>query len=364
MKSFIGLKQSQKSMDELDNRKSYLDIVRIFACFMVIINHTMGLMDQYGNISIYKWFVSDIIFGICKVGVTLFVFLTGILLLDKEETYAKWGKRILHMVVLAYVWSVIYGEFWNVYFSGKINLKVLWDCLLSFVYKEGSWHLWYLYMLIGIYIMLPMLRKIAIHMTQNDWKLFLGIWFIFGMAVPFCNTIFPSIIHFHQNFAVPLFTGFVPLLFVGNYVNKTNKKGGTVAAMAVLFLAIVIIVFFTYKHTSTEGHFSRIFDDSACFPVVLEAISIFYLIKSWGGNISNITVRRILKEVSECTFGIYLLHPIFLNSIYKTDMFKVMNEKYGMSLLFLLCLQIVAFLVCFLISYVIRRIPIMNRIVL
>ena len=109
-----------------------------------------------------------------------------------------------------------------------------------------------------------------------DWNMFLGLWFVFGMAVPFCNIIFPDMIHFHYYFSIPL-------LFVGNYIDdKLVKSSGIIVSVVVLLVAITINIYFTYSRTSMERSFSRIFDDATCFPVVLEAMAIFYLIKCWG----------------------------------------------------------------------------------
>ena len=73
----------------------YLDILKIFACFMVIINHTNGLILEnktFANTTFYC-----IMFSICKVAVPLFLMITGALILNRNYSYKKVLKCIFRV---------------------------------------------------------------------------------------------------------------------------------------------------------------------------------------------------------------------------------------------------------------------------
>ena len=59
----------------VESKKIYIDILRIFACFMVIINHTHGfILDYKSDINIIFY---CILFSLCKIGVPIFLMITS-----------------------------------------------------------------------------------------------------------------------------------------------------------------------------------------------------------------------------------------------------------------------------------------------
>ena len=80
----------------VDNKIMYIDILRIIACFMVIVNHSVGLCLNH------KTFLSStfycLSFSICKIGVPIFLMITGALILDKDYSYPKVFKCIIRVL--------------------------------------------------------------------------------------------------------------------------------------------------------------------------------------------------------------------------------------------------------------------------
>lgn len=361
-------KNEQQELN-VNTRKLYLDIIRIFACFMVIINHTLSARGMYGDIVFFKWLISDIGFALCKTGVTLFLMVSGALLLKrtKDESYKKIFKRCVHFILLAYVWAVIYGEYWSLYFTHTLSVNVLKTSFFSFLSQEGSWHLWYLYLIIGIYFMLPFLRRIVKDMDKRDWAVYLSMYAFLGLIIPFYNAINSSYpISFHRNFSVPLLCGFIGIYICACYIDELPlKKSYLIVAISAFVVGLFINVFISARFTIKAGEFSYVFDDASCLPVVLTAFGIFYIVKFVFNNISvSVVFTKMIKEMSLCTFGIYLIHPIFLNSLALLDWY---NEKWAdiiaKSLFLTFLLQIVTFIVCGMICTLIRRIPIIKKIV-
>ena len=146
------------------DRKIGYDIFRIFACFGVILNHTILIYDRYGEIHPWKYLVVTALFCLCKSAVTIYLLLSSALLLKKEESYRDWFfKRLLRMIFILIVWSIIYIDTneWR-----KSNSLI--HTISTIISRESSLHLWYLYMFLGICIMLPFLRKMVAGMKKEE----------------------------------------------------------------------------------------------------------------------------------------------------------------------------------------------------
>lgn len=73
-------------------RTLWLDILKIIACFLVIVNHAGGyvLGNNPSKITIIFYCVN---FAICKIAVPIFIMVTGSLLLKKESSYNDITKK-------------------------------------------------------------------------------------------------------------------------------------------------------------------------------------------------------------------------------------------------------------------------------
>ena len=111
-------------------RKLNLDVLRIVACFLVIVNHTDNKMLLSLTPS-KSWFVSAFIFYICKVAVPLFIMISGAVLLGKEESYKDlYKKRVLKTVLVILIFSFVY-YIDKVRIDGAVfSLKEFWQSIL------------------------------------------------------------------------------------------------------------------------------------------------------------------------------------------------------------------------------------------
>ena len=137
-------------------RKLNWDILRIIACFLVIVNHTNS--DVFLSMApSLTWFASLTYFFLCKMAVPLFVMISGALLLKKEEDYKTFFvKRILKVGIVILLFSFVYYV---------IDVLKTGDAfsMMSFgahIYKDAITNAyWYLYLYLGLLIMLPLLQK-------------------------------------------------------------------------------------------------------------------------------------------------------------------------------------------------------------
>lgn len=350
-------------------RKLGYDVLRIFACFGVIMNHSMGVYyDTWGKISVWKWFIAAALFCLCKMAVPFFLLLSGTLLLKKEESYRNlFFKRILHIAFLIIVWGIIYAlsskeGIMAAYQGGfKWFLSVVW----ASVSVLPSWHMWYLYTILGIYFMLPFLRKLVAGMEGKDQMAFCLIWVFFGGLIPYYNSICQS----HQmllskRFDIGFLWGYTSVFIMGYIIGswEINKKRRYLAVFLGLF-AWIVNVLMTYVISVKEQISTKAFDAGLAFPVLLTAYAVFYLVNNMKiENMLGEKSQKFIEEISGCTLGVYLIHPLVMRWIYKSPWFVNSFSDFAISIHKTLIVETLFFMVSMLIIYIIRKVPILKKI--
>lgn len=348
------------------NRKIGYDILRIFACFGVIINHSILIYDQYGMIPNWKWIIVNAIFCLCKTAVTIYLLLSAALLLKKEEDYKTWFfKRILRMCLILLVWSVVY-----INTNNGVSGNSLLVTIFSSIEKEASLHLWYLYMFIGICIMLPFLRKMVSQMSKKDWNVFIIIWLVFGGFIPYYNAFTPQYpLLLSPYFSVGFLSGYVAIYIIGYKIDSLEINKRRFFVSIILFLTSwTVNVIGTYYMSVKNQFAARNFDSPIILPVVLSACAILYISKYVNEYFSEKTCKifTLIAELSKCTLGIYLVHPLILNWIWSQNTNLLYIKFFSHYTIFIhqfLFLNIIVFVISAIVVYIIRKIPILKIII-
>lgn len=141
------------------SRKEYLDVLRIVACMMVIYNHTneWGFF-RYSIISSSSLiqFVDFFLAMISKPAVPIFFMISGVTLLNKEESIIHTYKRTLKIIIDILIFSVIYLEIDSFAATGVV--RDLKSILIEIVVGSNYWHSWYLFAYVALILTVPFLR--------------------------------------------------------------------------------------------------------------------------------------------------------------------------------------------------------------
>lgn len=294
----------------MTKRYLYLDILRIIACFLVIVNHT--------NSSIFLslapcpvWFASLTYFFISKTAVPVFIMISGALLLPKEESYAATWLRLLRIVLVTAAFSLLYYTksiiAANQSFHVSAWLKTIFSGNITNSY-------WYLYLYISILIMLPLFRRMNSAMQTKDY-LYMALFAL--SPAPILVHYFP-LLGQHISLNLFIFNSYACMLFLGCYISRRSEITRTAAVIsAVVFvLSIAFEVFMTYcEYYSAGDGGDYLFFDNNTFPTVMISavclfISVRYLARSAG---VSPRLSAFCGEVGRCTFGIYLFSDFFIS---------------------------------------------------
>ena len=297
-----------------------LDIIRSIAIVMVLLNHAVescfNINDYETAISINSWNQSLIIFlfTIGRLGVPLFLMLTGYLLLHRDYDAPGsikhfWIHNLLSIVITWEIWLVFY----NIFLSWLNNTPfdwILWGRQALFVNKLQMYHSWYLPMIIGVYIFIPFLAKGIKGVSLPALYFLLAVCIATLFVIPGINVFYSAFDMDALSLqAQPLFwTSFSGVyIFMGHiyYLNTKLKKKFLAIRIpvdiAVVVIGVCVSVYlqiFLHKNMSSYMIWYSFFTWP---PVAYCLFDLMYMIPAKRPNF-------VFARLSICSFAIYLIH--------------------------------------------------------
>jgi surface polysaccharide O-acyltransferase-like enzyme len=300
-------------MNKQNSNIAWADSLRFIATLFVIMIHVIfPVVEKYNYISIFYWQTANIIESLCRSAVPLFVMLSGSLLLGKKETLTTfYSKRIKKIGLPFLYWSLVYLclAYMSAYIYGTSTENIMSWVLRSF--KNGSgYHLWYIYMILGIYLIIPYLSKMIPNLKLNDYYIFFGIWFL----SLFLN--YPMIKEYFPNFDLTFFTGYIGYLLLGFFLSEIALVNISLGFGIVLFsLGWLSTALSTWFFSAGEQQFVPVFYNYLSPNVAILSVGMFIIINK--SNRRPILYDKIAKIISTYSYGMYLNHILILTALYK-----------------------------------------------
>jgi len=323
----------------INERVVWADVLRFVAMFMVIGVHCTDPFNisPAARLNPDYNFWGTIYGSFLRACVPLFVMLTGMLLLPvRQEAGPFYKKRILRVLYPFLIWSVLYGLFpWFTgiigsepsiitkffVYAGENPSQAFGDSfrnilMIPFNFTPMSTHMWYIYLLIGLYLFMPIFSAWVKTATDKQKRMYLYMWGV-TLLLPYLNEYVSRYIlgscPWNGSFGMLYyFAGFNGYLLLGHYLSKGNswsiKK--TALISSILFgvgYAITYIGFgrMVADPNSTEEQIELFF--LYCTPnVVMMTMAVFLIIQKI--RITNTFWVNILTNLTKCGFGIYMVH--------------------------------------------------------
>lgn len=325
--------------------------IRIFACFAIVVLHTLFASNAYydGLITGTEKLVTQTAENMLMWAVPCFLMITGALLLDENKnlTGEKIFKYTRRMVISLLVFTLLFQIL--DYATGF--QKTLFTGWLYRLFTGQSWaHMWYLYLMIGLYLMIPFYKMVADHATDRQ------MWGLIGSIVLFVSLLpLSRIFGLEPGFYIPTTMIYPAYLFLGHMFRK--KSLGKVESWMLFLIPSVIIIMLSTYCSAVLGQMSdetfQILFGYGSIPVVLQTAGIYNLLM----NI-DVKERSRVNTLNDCSFGIYLIHMIFVTASMKWFGFN----PYRYNFLIFIGMALVFFVAAFIITYILRKIPKVNTI--
>ena len=348
-------------MENKIKHEIYFDYLRIIAIFCVVGIHVVSSVWSSIDVKSTSWQILNIFDSIFRFCVPIFVMISGALFLNKDKNISikkLYSKNILRIFVALMFWGLFYAIFRNIIPYGKSDSNIFKYIINDFFKSYG--HLWFLVMLIGLYMAVPILRKICEDKKTEEYFLILSL--IFTFIFPFILNI-PIINFYFQNsiisVTIPIVSGYSGYFVLGHYLHNYEISKKKEKILYILGIGSVIFtIVATYLFSIYKGYASEAFYNYLLINNLLSATAIFILFKKNVSKIklSNKATNKIQK-LSKLTFGIYLIHQIF---IILATTYNIFNYSI-ISALLTPIYTLIIFIISLICSFIISKIPFINK---
>ena len=327
----------------------WIDWLRIVSIFFVIIIHSTEpfYIGGEGSLIASRTDALWVAFfdSFCRACVPLFIIASCYLLLPLNISAGQFFRRRFVRVIVPFViWSIAYALIWGE------PVQNFTDLLLNFNYAAG--HLWFVYMLLGIYLLIPILTPWARQVSQRQLAFYLVIC-LFTTLIPFVRQMAggPESLLIYGSSGIPnpakfplwgeaswnaygvfyYFSGFIGYLLLALYVRRfcinVPRRYSAIFGICT-FLAGFAICFFGFLHyvnvTSNgqfpaEGSIALVtvwetpwFYDST--GVALMAIGWIFILRLICGDV--LIYQRVTLPLAKASYGVYLMHMFVLAAVF------------------------------------------------
>jgi surface polysaccharide O-acyltransferase-like enzyme len=285
-------------------RNSGLDLLRIFCCICIIALHDSGLIVQH----IKYW---SLINAFVRPSLWVFFMLSGYFLLEKPvKSIAEfYVLRLSKLIIPLIFYSFIYQGLWDLralhspyQFFGKLSLI----SIVSGTVPQAA-HFWFVYSLIGLYILTPFLNESFKKMSDGTLKTFLAVLFVFVTVPMYLQSIF------HIKINIDILVGTVQFFYyvLGYAILRFRIYRHKAVIYAAGIANFIVTYFFNFiPSLSTNLYTSSVnMAIAAVFYFVL-----FYHISGFFKKSGSIA-QKIILLFSKSTYGIYLIHIYVLRHL-------------------------------------------------
>jgi surface polysaccharide O-acyltransferase-like enzyme len=339
----------------------WIDLIRVVAVFQVVLIHLSYVIFFKEDLFSPNWQAANFYDSFSRMGVPLFFMASGSLLLGKRESLVDFfRKRFLKVGVPTLFWSVAY-LLWSVkaYTNGTMGPVGVALSMLKAIYTGNvEIHLWFLYILIGIYLVVPVLRVFVLAASRRDLAYFVGMWVL---ATPFFE-LTGRLTGLETALVIPVVAGYVGYFVMGYLLtNVSLGKRGMFLALLGILMAVAVTYFGTHLLSAGAAPVDIYFYSYFSPPTVLASACGFLLFKNLGQNLGR--AGGWVRLVAGTTFGIYLIHIFVVELLRKGSLGFQLYSWQAASIYMIPLTALAVYLVSFLIVFAMQRIPVIKSLV-
>ena len=290
-------------------RRLDFDLLRVGSMLAVVYLHTAaGALRTPDNLPV--WHFSNALTALCTTAVPLFFMLSGALLLGQEKT-ADLGtlfRRRLPKVLLPLL-------AWSAAVIVLTGLRGGWasagDKLLPLLSTPVLVPYWFLYALIPMYLLSPLLKRMADGLSGAHWRYLVGLWLLATLGARTLTAFLPAPwtagVQVHWTLNLDVVGGYLGYFLLGAALNRWTRPPGRKVLWGAAAVLYGVILLGTAWDTLSTGVYSERFKSYLNLFAALLAAVIFLLARSY---LAGRTSSRAVSALSELSFGVYLSHPL------------------------------------------------------
>ena len=298
-------------------RRLFPNYIRAFAACAVVQMHAVGgYLYQFdpANSMDVRFITADVFYGHLRWATPFFILISGALLLNpsKQESISVFLKKRLRRVLIPFAfWGTIYLLYLyrgNIYF-GEFPL---WsDVIKTIFYDDIYFHLWFIPMITGLYLLTPTFRIFIQNAQRRDIEYFLLVAFFFSSF----QQLLPGIIFIKY----VGWMGYIGFYVLGYYLSAFPIQLSWKKIIYSLALAMPLLgAYITWWLTVKAGAYDQLVYAYPSPNVVITILALFLFIKDfdWAAFSTRYPrINRAINRIAELSYGIYFIHVLVLDVI-------------------------------------------------
>lgn len=352
---------------KIDGRVAYADLLRVFASFAVIVFHLAGGHASQVAVGSASWQIFNLYNGLVHWCVPVFVMLSGMFMLDVKKGLPL-TKLLFHnclrILICLLFWGGVYATVEYCLAGGSFSWEGLWQAILNALQGDARYHLWFLYMILGLYLVTPILRAFCRGASRSDFHWFFLIAFLFASLLPTVFQLWPKVgvipvlRVWYDKLNIQLVMGYVGYYVAGWYLREYTLNRLAEALVYVFGMAgVAVTVWGTSVLSHTAGRLVEPLYSFFAPNIVAFSVAIVVLFRYVLGISEERSRRQSLSGVARVTFGIYLVHDLFLTLLRELGITVLSFAPVASVPL----LSILVFLCSFAVAWLISKLPFIGR---
>lgn len=336
------------------NKRRYIyDYIRVMACICIIgIHCTAGYPYNVTNIT---EIINYCVHAVFRIGLPIFTILSGALILSSNKTESLiifYYKRFVKIVIPFFIISLFYaiwvkGDYRLSYLFAWCNwisiIKEIPQAALATLETYQSVHLWYVYYILGIYLVAPFFKIMIQNMSEKNQKELIGLILVMEI-IYVCFSIFN--IEFGIQYFV--FSNGIVLFMLGYILVQPWIQRYSVIieifGLVAYILSMIMYIYYPNPDYITSGAYGE-----SIF-MVMQACALFmFFFNRQDFFCKNEVINQIISLLSKHTFSIYLVHE-FVRS--RVNNWNIWNNLASLELLRAFCVILVTFIISFVAAFI------------
>ncbi|SEM32072.1 Surface polysaccharide O-acyltransferase, integral membrane enzyme [Syntrophus gentianae] len=295
------------SIPEVQNRDFRIDLLRVAGSFAVVVLHVSArVVITSPDVHSSAWWIGNLFDSLSRWSVPLFVMVSGALLLSRnveEDIFSFYRRRATKLLPPLVFWTAFYLLIQHIGGHTLTPTAVVKSIIMGSPFS----HLWYLYMISGLYLITPFLRHIVTASSTRELLIFITGTFTIAAIESSYSSFWGCLSTTFLSSFLPYVAYFVTGYYLYNLSDRTSRINDLLIAVFAGFLLA----------SGTGGLFilmgPKSWDVMYSYlnPIVI-VMSLCVFRFGLNSQFLSSTTTKLLGPIAPITLGIYVIHPFFL----------------------------------------------------
>lgn len=317
----------------------HIDLARTVAIMSITCNHAIeysfnirkDTLKEFLSIPFLFSIIKSVIFVFSRVGVPLFLMISGALLLKRDYSDIKELRKFvfhnyLQLFITVEIWLTIH--FWymwllpgssHLYESDLLIALGYWITTCLFINQVTFSSMWYMKMILCVYLLIPIISIALKFIPHKYFAIPISIIVISSMLFPDINRLLIGL-GYKKHFVFGLnshhvFSMFLVYVILGYFINNGLLAKFSSGLISVLFGFVFIVgsgfQFWLYT-TKSDGYIAY-----SSFILLLISVLAFEIIRRSAFSVKTINEKFnvVIKTLADYAFGIYFVHICIMHGL-------------------------------------------------